>query len=90
MPQLKAQYELLGALKNKVFIVDLDGPKSITNDAEAVVAQLLKQYGTDTEIFYRDTEGDWAQLLHNRQEFAAFASVDPQAMYAWLTALTVL
>lgn len=46
-----------------VFIVDNDVGVSVTNDAEAVVEEINDQY-PDRRIFYRDTDGDVAELRH--------------------------
>jgi hypothetical protein len=65
------RYEDLN-LRPKVFIVDLDVGKSITNDAENVVEQVAKEY-PGHRIIYRDTQGQWDELVHNDGEFVGFA-----------------
>lgn len=54
-----------------VWIIDEDGPKSITNDAERVVADVNSNY-RKYRIVYRDTEGRWDELLHNDGTFTDF------------------
>lgn len=58
--------------KGTVFIVDdNNGGMSVTNDAEAVVVDVLAKY-PDHQIIYRDTEGQWDELLHWKGQFAGF------------------
>lgn len=54
-----------------VFIVDNDVGMSITNDAEAVVEDVLRQY-PDHRIIYRDTMGQWDELVHWNGKFSVF------------------
>jgi hypothetical protein len=55
------------------FIIDLNrGRKSVTNDAEWVVEKVLEKY-PHNRIIYRDSQGDWDELLHNNQEFTGFS-----------------
>lgn len=55
-----------------VWIVDDDGPKSVTNDAESVVHALYQRHGA-CRIIYRDTLGHWDELLHLDGIFQGFA-----------------
>jgi predicted HAD superfamily phosphohydrolase len=55
-----------------VLIEDLNGPLSVTNDAEAVVEDLLKVYEADYRIFYKDSMGQWDELLHDGKQFTGF------------------
>lgn len=45
--------------------------KSVTNAAEEVVLELFEQFG-DVRMVYRDTEGDWGELAHDRGAFTGF------------------
>lgn len=54
-----------------IYIVDLDGQKTVTNDAESVVSEISDLY-PNRRIFCRDTEGDIAELVHLGGVFAAF------------------
>ena len=58
-----------------VWIIDEDGPLSVTNDAERVVAELFALYG-DRRIIYRDTDGNWDELQHRGAVFIGFAVGD--------------
>ncbi len=55
-----------------VLIEDLNGPMSITNDAEAVVADLIEAGYADFRFIYKDTMGQWDELLHNELRFTGF------------------
>jgi hypothetical protein len=70
---LRARYtfERVGEI---VFIVDLDAGRSVTNDAEAVIRDLVDR-GIEVDrmaIIYRDTTGRWDQLRTNGGNFAGF------------------
>jgi hypothetical protein len=56
-----------------IFIRDLDqGGVSVTNDAEAVVEEVHKYY-PGKRIVYRDSHGDWDELMHAAGKFTGFA-----------------
>jgi YD repeat-containing protein len=56
-----------------VWIVDEDdGAVSVTNDAEAVVAELYQRHPA-CRFIYRDSMGNWDELLHANGVFAGFA-----------------
>lgn len=59
-------------LGKMVFIVDNDMGMSVTNDAENVVADVLRQY-PNHRIIYRDTMGQWDELVHFNGKFTGFA-----------------
>jgi hypothetical protein len=73
---MKAQYRILGHDWNDggnwVLIEDLNGPMSVTNDAEAVVQDILLRGYLRSRILYRDSAGQWDELLHNGIEFTGF------------------
>lgn len=57
-------------------LTDADGSVSITNDAEAVVAHVIPQLDAPSDrILYKDTTGQWDELMHNGQEFTGFAPI---------------
>lgn len=57
--------------KKIVFIVDEDGPRSVTNDAEAVCAEAVGDL-PGYRLVYRDTDGCWDELVHDRGRFVGF------------------
>lgn len=50
------------------------GCMSVTNDAERVVAEVVKLYG-DHPIVYEDTMGRWDQLRHKAGVFERFGKI---------------
>jgi len=68
----RSTYSVRNASTEKVFIVDHDGPLSVTNDAEAVCAELNEEY-PGRRIIYRDTDGNWDELVHENGRFIKFA-----------------
>lgn len=67
----RASYSTVAVDHEFVYIEDCNGPLSVTNDAEAVVAELLKTY-PNKRIMYQDSEGQWDELVHNGQRFTDF------------------
>ena len=80
--RVRAHYAIHVETADTIWIVDLDdGAMSVTNDAEAVVEQVVKDFG-DKRVIYRDSEGQWDELLHHHGRFIDFApgrgELDPQ------------
>ena len=44
------------------FIRDLDGPVSVTNEAEAVYAYIREQWPNLTRVVYQGTDGEWWEI----------------------------
>lgn len=64
-----------------IFIHDLDGEVSVTNDAEAVVKDMTKHHD-GYRIFYRDTMGQWDELLYANKEFTGYGFLsDEERVY---------
>src|ERR1700722_18967512 len=70
--KMSAVYQVTGVLRDRVFIVDLNGPRSVTNDAEAVVTCMNRRY-KGMRVIYRDTTGRWDELKHSNGVFTDFA-----------------
>jgi hypothetical protein len=71
-----------------IAVVDLnsEGARSVTNDAEAVVAELARRFGLhERRVFYRDSMGVWDELKHDGARFTAFAAGCPRDLIAVLT-----
>lgn len=62
-----------------VYIIDHDGPRSVTNEAENVVAFLHSQY-PGRRFMYRDTQGRWDELLHKAGIHTGWAPGHPPPM----------
>jgi hypothetical protein len=74
-----ANYKILRDCPSFLLIQDVgpwDSHKSITNDAESVVAELAPGLG-DRKLFYVDSEGDTDRLLVVDGKFAGFKSEQP-------------
>lgn len=71
-------------INKRVWIIDLDEPgcKSVTNDANRIVAELHKTH-PHYRIIYKDSMGNWDELLHVGPLFKGFGYVrqgDPVLM----------
>ncbi|HEX6440966.1 MAG TPA: hypothetical protein VF007_02190 [Stellaceae bacterium] len=76
---------------NVIAIIDHDQGRSVTNDADNVIADLAAQ-GFDLSrylVIYRDTRGIWDQLLVDRTgHFAGFRSINERDLAAALAKVT--
>ncbi|MBZ9683272.1 hypothetical protein LB531_21680 [Mesorhizobium sp. CO1-1-2] len=70
----RSSYSEMAVMHGFVFITDncRSGSMSVTNDAERVVQECLGIYG-ERRIIYRDSEGEWGELLHTGIQFRGFA-----------------
>lgn len=69
----RADFEIIGVTEDRVFLVDLNrGNRSVTNDAENVVARVAALHGPDKRIVYCDSTGRWDELAHERGRFTGF------------------
>ena len=59
-----------------VFLLDNDEGMSVTNAAESVVSSVNSNHPTK-RIFYKDTMGNWDELVHNNGTFLRFAGIAP-------------
>lgn len=76
MNPLEAAYTVNRVEERSVFIVDqceMYQCRSVTNDAENVVKRLYEEYG-NRQFFYKDTEGQWDELVHHNGVFERFKS----------------
>ena len=75
----RASFNIVGVDRaNRIlYIVDNnDSSKSVTNDAEHVCYELHQTF-PDYRVIYRDTEGRWDELVHDKGRFLRFAPVKP-------------
>ncbi|SKA40574.1 hypothetical protein SAMN02745126_06381 [Enhydrobacter aerosaccus] len=70
--------------RRRVWIEDQDGPRSVTNDAEAVCCEINSLH-PGYRIFCRDTIGDWDELAHCAGQFIGFAPARALASEEGLT-----
>lgn len=52
-----------GASRDIAFIRDLDGPVSVTNEAEEVYAYIRDQWPSLTRVVYQGTDGEWFEIV---------------------------
>lgn len=72
---VKAVFSIKEVTPTMVFIMDMCNElntKSITNDAEAVVADVHHRY-PGRRIIYRDSDSNWDELVHDNGVFVNFA-----------------
>jgi hypothetical protein len=71
-------------IEKLVWIVDEDaGGRSVTNDAEAVVAKLEADF-PGYRFFYRDSMGRWDELEHEGARFTGYRANAPAPMFGFL------
>lgn len=68
-PRCKYLHALIGDV---VVVLDQNGPRSVTNDAERVCREMFAFYDQHHPIVYRDTEGAWDELEHAQGAFVNF------------------
>jgi len=76
--RLAAECLLVGLHANFLGIADANrGGRSITNDAERVVSELLAttQLLPHQRLLYRDTLGRWDELVHDGHHFTGFRPI---------------
>lgn len=61
-----------------ICLTDLNRGRSLTNDAEAVIADLVRQgYDlTNNRVIYRDTSGIWDELVVSKGAFLGYRSIN--------------
>lgn len=64
-------YRITKVTDRVVHLIDNGDGMSVTNNAENVVAEVFNQY-PNRRIIYRDTMGNWDELLHNHGIFTNF------------------
>ena len=75
---------------NVIALIDHDQGKSVTNDAENVIADLAASFDlSQYRVIYRDTRGIWDELLVDRTgHFAGFSSINERDLPVALAKLT--
>lgn len=59
---MRSQWEIVGVKDGIIFLQDLDGATSVTNDAEQVLKKVKGIYGIDARVVYRGTDGEWWEM----------------------------
>lgn len=75
---MHSEYEVVGINNEIVFIEDVGHKtnRSVTNDAEAVIVDVIKKYG-NKRVVYKDSQGEWGELTHDGEDFTGFAPYTP-------------
>ena len=75
---------------NVIAIIDHEQGRSVTNDAENVIADLDANFDLSKyQVIYRDTRGIWDQILVDRTgHFAGFSSINERGLPAALARVT--
>ena len=75
---------------NVIAIIDHEQGRSVTNDAENVIADLDANFDLSKyQVIYRDTRGIWDQILVDRTgHFAGFSSINERELPAALARVT--
>lgn len=71
MPRSQYEERKLDRNNKIVWIIDLDGGYSVTNDADKVCRELNERY-PGYRIIYRDTMGNWDELEHKNGQFLGY------------------
>lgn len=75
----RADYRVTFETEETVYLIDLDtGRKSVTNDAERVVEEVLFYRPHQPRILFRDNHGQWAELIHEGSKFTTYGFVDEE------------
>lgn len=64
---MKAKFTVIRVTEDAVYLQDSNGKLSITNDAEAVL-KYVKQTFDNKRCIYRDSYGDWTEILDKPSE----------------------
>lgn len=76
---MRANYSVVEVSDEFVTIQDDGNGVTITNDAEAVVLDVLEHWGRKAKrIFYYDTDGNLDELVHADGRFIRFAVVQTE------------
>ena len=74
----RASFQILDTpLDGVTFLIDLDQGRTVTNDADAVVLDVLKTHPGE-RIIYRDTDGNWDELRHDGRRFTGFSPLSAE------------
>jgi hypothetical protein len=84
-PRAVFSYQTYG---NVIAVIDHDQGRSVTNDAEAVIAQLAQKFDlSQYRVIYKDTRGIWDQMLVDRTGLAGFSTINERDLPAALAKL---
>lgn len=71
-----------------IALADVHGDVSVTNDADAIVAAFASRRGIrGWQIVYRDSMGNWDELVHDGRTFKGFRALNAKTLEAALATL---
>lgn len=75
----RSKYYYAAVTPKRVIIHDANEPgsKSVTNDAENVVREVVEEHGDGRRLFYRDSTGAYDELLIENGNFGGFRACTP-------------
>ena len=81
-PRAKFSYQVVGRV---IAIIDRDEGRSVTNDADRVIATLATNFDlSGYRVIYRDTRGVWDELLVADGKFDGFRCINETELEAAL------
>jgi hypothetical protein len=86
-PRAVFSYQTYG---NVIAVIDHDQGRSVTNDADAVIAQLAQKFDlSQYRVIYKDTRGIWDQMQVDRTgHYAGFSTINERDLPAALAKLS--
>lgn len=74
-----------GASRDIAFIRDLDGPVSVTNEAEEVYAYIRDQWPSLTRVVYQGTDNEWMEIVIIETRMGRYIRFQPWHSVVWDT-----
>lgn len=74
MPHVRSWFYTLRADEAFIYLMDMDGTVSMTNDAENVCLWAHETH-PGKRVAYMDTNGQWDEMIHEAGVFVAFGSL---------------
>lgn len=69
---MNSDFKIISVLPDKIFLEDLNlGRMSVTNDADDVCERIARQH-PGRRIIYKDSEGQWDEMIHAYGKFKSF------------------
>lgn len=78
--KIRSKFQILSIKDSAALIVDLNGQKSVTNDAENVIKYIVEQHPHVSRFFYKDSDGHWDEMFLDDADMANFAPISDEEM----------
>jgi hypothetical protein len=79
---IRASYKVLGSHKNIVFLEDLDGRVTITNDAEAILER-FQSLDSKMRVVYKGTDDLWMEIVEQETWMGKGIGFEPWEGIVW-------